>query len=169
LRLSLSKTLVFEISVPMSRFHRLYTGGSGVYESPRIEGLLLPVCVISETPLKKPENRRVHVKRGRRGPLNITLIQAVLAFSGALLAPIIGTIAALLSRSELQRKQQEAEYNIKRLDLIDKTITVGKSISNTLRVEIDVSLAQSEYARVLNSLSEPPPPSEQDLLPFEGH
>jgi hypothetical protein len=102
-------------------------------------------------------------------PPSITLLQAVLTFSGALLAPVIGTIVALLSRSDLQRRQQEIEYNIKRLDLIDKTITVGKSMSNILGIDIDVSLAQTSYTRVLNSLSEPTPPSEQDLLPFERY
>jgi len=103
------------------------------------------------------------------GPPSITLLQAVLTFSGVLLAPVMGTIAGLLSRSGLQRKQQEAEYKIKRLDLIEKAISVGRSVSNTLLVDIDVSFAQAEYLRVLNSLSEPEPPSEQDLLPFERY
>jgi hypothetical protein len=103
------------------------------------------------------------------GPPSITLLQAVLTFSGALLAPVIGTIAGLLSRSSLQRKQQEAEYKIKRLDLIDRAIGVGKTLSNSLGINIDISLAQGEYIRILRSIPESKPPPEQDLLPFERH
>ena len=93
----------------------------------------------------------------------------LLTFSGALLAPIIGTIASLLSRSTLQRKHQETEYTIKRLDLIDRAIGVGKSVSNTLGTNVDVSLAQAEYMRILRSIPEIAPSQEQDLLPFERH
>jgi hypothetical protein len=98
---------------------------------------------------------------------NIILIQAVLTFSGVVLAPVIGTIVGLVSRSDLQRRQQETDYNIKRLDLIEKSISVGKTLSNALGVEIDVSQAQSEYTRVLTSLSAPV--SRSDLLPFKRH
>ena len=77
------------------------------------------------------------------GSLSITLLQTILTFSAALLAPIIGTIAGLLSRSTLQRRQQETEYKLKRLDLIDRTIDVGKSVSNTTGINIDISLCPS--------------------------
>jgi hypothetical protein len=102
-------------------------------------------------------------------PSALTLLPTVLTVSGVLLAPVIGALASLLSRSDLQRKQQEVEYKIKRLEMIEKAISIGKSISNNLATSVDVSLAESEYLRVLKSLPEPEPPSEQDLLPFERH
>jgi hypothetical protein len=100
---------------------------------------------------------------------SITLLQAVLSFSGVVLAPVIGTIAALLSRSAMQRRQQEIEYKIKRLDLIEKAVSVGHAISNNLQVTVDVSVAHGEYLKILNSLYEPEPPTEHELLPFERH
>src|SRR5882757_3943796 len=50
---------------------------------------------------------------------SITLLQTILTFSGALLAPIIGTAASLISRSPLQRRQQAIEYRVKQLERFD--------------------------------------------------
>jgi hypothetical protein len=101
------------------------------------------------------------------GPPGIPLIQAVLTFSGALLAPIIGTIASLLSRSDLQRRQQETEYKMARFALLEKAITLGNALSDISKKRIDLSVAESEFLRLLSSLSEPAPPSPLDTLPFE--
>jgi len=55
------------------------------------------------------------------------------------------------------------------LELIDKVIVVGKSLSNHLGINVDISRAQSEYLRIIASLSEPEPPSVTETLPFEQH
>jgi hypothetical protein len=99
----------------------------------------------------------------------VTLFPAFLTFSGALLAPIIGVVVGLLSRTSIQRRQNEVEYNIKRLELIDKIIVVGKSLSNHLDIYVDISGAQSEYFRIMASLTESEPPSVNAMLSFEQH
>jgi hypothetical protein len=99
----------------------------------------------------------------------ITLFPAVLTFSAALLAPVIGAVVGLLSRTSLQRKQQETEYNIKRLELIEKIVGVGKSLSSDLGISVDTSLARSEYLRIVASVSEPEPPSIHTSLSMERH
>jgi hypothetical protein len=85
----------------------------------------------------------------------IALLPAELALAGVLLAPVIGAIASLLSRPSLQRRQQELDYRKSQLDMIEKALTVGKSVSNTLGVQIDVSAVETEYRRVLSSITAP--------------
>ena|SRR5271170_8053056 len=101
---------------------------------------------------------------------SIALLQTILTVAGVVLAPAIGVVAGLLSRPGIQRRQQEAEYKLKRLELIEKSITVGKSLSNSLNASVDISLVTAEYTKVVNSLSEPVPPSAADrMLSFEQH
>lgn len=94
-------------------------------------------------------------------------LPATLALAGALLAPIIGVIANALSRTSIQRRQQEMEYWKTRLDLIEKALSAGQSLSNALNVQIDVSNIETEYRRVLLAIREPKPPAIDTPMPFE--
>jgi len=90
---------------------------------------------------------------------SIALLQTSLTFSGALLAPIIGTAASLFSRSPLQRRQQAIEYRVKQLELFDKAVSVGKSLSEALGKPFDGSVIEAEYYKLIRQLPEQPPPS----------
>jgi hypothetical protein len=90
---------------------------------------------------------------------SIALLQTILTFSGALLAPIIGTAASLFSRSPLQRRQQAIEYRVKQLELFDKAVSVGKSLSEALGKPFDGSVIEAEYYKLIRQLPEQPPPS----------
>jgi hypothetical protein len=87
----------------------------------------------------------------------VTLTPAVLTFSAALLAPIIATVASLLARSRLKRQEEQIDYRIKKLELIDKVLTVGKSLSNFLHEKIDASTTEIEYFKIVASLPEDEP------------
>ncbi|HEY4471038.1 MAG TPA: hypothetical protein VGN21_07690 [Stellaceae bacterium] len=92
---------------------------------------------------------------------SITLLQTILTFSGALLAPIIGTAASLISRSPLQRRQQAIEYRVKQLELFDKAVSVGKSLSDALGKPFDGSIIEAEYYKLMRQLPEQPPSAEE--------
>jgi len=94
---------------------------------------------------------------------SITLLQTILTFSGALLAPIIGTAASLISRSPLQRRQQAIEYRVKQVELFDKAVSVGKSLSEALGKPFDGSIIEAEYYKLMRQLPEQPPPSAEEL------
>ena len=94
---------------------------------------------------------------------SITLLQTILTFSGALLAPIIGTAASLISRSPLQRRQQAIEYRVKQLELFDKAVSVGKSLSEALGKPFDGSIIEAEYYKLIRQLPEQPPPSAEEF------
>src|ERR1700745_577658 len=88
---------------------------------------------------------------------SIALLQTILTFSGALLAPIIGTAASLFSRSRLQRRQQAIEYRVKQLELLDKAVSVGKSLSEALGRPFDGTIIEAEYYKLIRQLPEQPP------------
>ena len=69
-------------------------------------------------------------------------LPAILTLSGALLAPVVGAIASWLTRSSPQRRLQETEYKKAQLDLIERSLTVGKLVSNMLGRSIDASAAE---------------------------
>lgn len=90
---------------------------------------------------------------------SIALLQTILTFSGALLAPIIGTAASLFSRSPLQRRQQAIEYRVKQLELLDKAVNVGKSLSEAAGKPFDGTIIEAEYYKLIRQLPEQPPPT----------
>jgi hypothetical protein len=106
------------------------------------------------------------VKNMAEGTIGIPggVLPAMLALTGVLLAPVIAAIANFLSRPSLQRRQQVLDYKKSQLDLIDKALTVGKSVSDTLGVQIDVSAVEIEYHRILSSLSEPEPTDDMVMV-----
>jgi hypothetical protein len=93
---------------------------------------------------------------------SIALLQTILTFSGALLAPIIGTAASLFSRSPLQRRQQELEYRVRQLELFDKAVSVGKSLSDAIGKPFDGAIIEAEYYRLVRQLPEKPPPTVEE-------
>ena len=98
------------------------------------------------------------------------LLPAVLAFAGVVLAPIIGVTANLLSRpATLRRKQQETDYYLQKLALIEKTISVGTLISHSLRTDVDVSAILEEYQKMVQSLVYIDRKPEEYTLPLERH
>jgi hypothetical protein len=66
--------------------------------------------------------------------------------------PFLGDAAGTLIRPSLQRKQQEAEYLLKRLELLEKTLSVGKSVSNRLHVRLDVYEVVAEYRSIVEKI-----------------
>jgi hypothetical protein len=98
------------------------------------------------------------------GLQTIALMPAILGFSGALLAPVIGTVASLLSRSPAQRKQQEAEYLTERLTVLEKAISVGQLLASATGTTSDFSLIRTEYLRLIFAISEKRAPAEDDLV-----
>jgi hypothetical protein len=94
-------------------------------------------------------------------------LKTVLGFVAALLVPIVGAIASFVSRTGTQRRLQEIDLRKARLDLLEKTVAVGQTISNTLKASIDLSTLKTEYLRIVVSIPEPEPPSPGQPMPFE--
>jgi hypothetical protein len=94
-------------------------------------------------------------------------LKIVLGFAGALLVPIVGAIASFLARTGTQRRLQEIELRKAQLDLIEKTVTVGRTISNALKASFDLSTLETEFLRIVISIPERVPPPPGQPMPFE--
>jgi hypothetical protein len=91
---------------------------------------------------------------------NITLVQAVLGFIAALAAALAAPLIGFFSRPQ----QRYMDYKVKQLDLIEKALAVGKSLSNVQANPVDVSMLNTEYLHAISSLSEPQPISDEEVF-----
>jgi hypothetical protein len=85
-------------------------------------------------------------------PYPWALWSSILAFAGSVLASILAPIANLISSTEIQRKQREYEYDIKRLEAIQKTIDTQKFFLPTSQ-DIPRNSYQSEFEQIVNNIA----------------
>ncbi len=59
-------------------------------------------------------------------------VKIILSFVAAVLVPITGAVGAIISRSSTQRQIGAIELKKAKLELISKSLLVGKEVSNIL-------------------------------------
>jgi hypothetical protein len=93
---------------------------------------------------------------------NITLVQvqAVLGFIAALAAALAAPVFGFFARPQ----QRHIDYKMRQLELIEKALAVGQGLSNLQQREVDVSMINTEYLKVISALPEPKQISDDELF-----
>jgi hypothetical protein len=95
------------------------------------------------------------------------------SLAAVIVGPLIATIVAVFSKSDFQRKQDEYDYKLKRLETIKRIIDLRSSLDNLEIFGKGLEGFNNEFARIIEDMSkaETVTPSEaiSYLRAFEKH
>jgi hypothetical protein len=83
----------------------------------------------------------------------LTYLSTAVAFVGPLLGPVVGASANVFARLTLQRRIWQAEYDCKRLDLVEKALAVEKTLGDKLQTPRGTDVLLAEYRQVISSIA----------------
>lgn len=86
---------------------------------------------------------------------SVDLLKAVLSASAIILAPLLAAFLPLIWKSELKSKQQETEVSLKRLELIEKAVTIAAQTKKSLELEVDTNGLRTAFEQVIYEFNEP--------------
>jgi hypothetical protein len=89
---------------------------------------------------------------GSAGPAASNLAVFV-PLAGALLGPIVGAVAGIIARFGLQNKITQAEFRLKRLDLVEKALAVEKALGDKLQASSATEILLAEYQQVISTIA----------------
>lgn len=72
---------------------------------------------------------------------------------GSLSGPIVGASANLVARFVLQKKISQAEYDFRRLDLVEKAIAVERTLGEKVQSQIGMDILLAEYHQVIDTIA----------------
>jgi hypothetical protein len=84
----------------------------------------------------------------------LDLPTGIWGFAGVILSPLIVAVVALFSRSDFQRKQDEYDYKLKRLETIQKIIDVRRSLDGVKNNTEEFRELDVELVRIVDTISE---------------
>jgi hypothetical protein len=85
-------------------------------------------------------------------PSPLELWPSILAFAATITASVLSPIASIISSTELQRKQLECEYDIKRLETIQNLMNTGKYFHNEFGILKEKNYEQ-EFEKIIDSVA----------------
>src|ERR1700733_6553444 len=95
------------------------------------------------------------------------------SLAAVVIGPLIATIVAVFSKSDFQRKQDEYDYKLKRLETIKKIIDLRQSLNNLGNTEKEFENYNNQFARILDDMSQSETVAQSDaisyLKAFEKH
>jgi hypothetical protein len=95
------------------------------------------------------------------------------SLAAVVIGPLIATIVAVFSKSDFQRKQDEYDYKLKRLETIKKIIDLRQSLNNLGNTEKEFENYNNQFARILDDMSQSETVVQSDaisyLKAFEKH